>query len=256
MGEAINASRINSENTLAIIVTYHPDAQFPERLKVIAEQVKSILVVDNCSNELAIEMLHTSVDTLNGHLILNSENLGVAKALNIGIEHALAEGYSWALLFDQDTVPGASLLEGLRRAYDGFPVKEKIAVIGANYIQTSTGFPRKQPDRSNNGIWIERRAVITSGSLVSLSIYQVLGPFRDEYFIDAVDLEFCLRARVNGFKVIMTGEPLMTHDVGRTVLRRFFWTSSGTSNHSGLRRYYIIRNQIDMAKRYFWKEPA
>lgn len=256
MGYPITPTEVCKKDVLGIVVTYHPDSKLPERLRVIAEQVGSILVVDNHSNEDAIAMLRDAVHLVGGDLIVNDQNLGVARALNIGIDHAISGGYSWGLLFDQDTVPGPHLLTGLQRAYDGFPTREKVAVIGANYIDAATLRPRRKAPSGRDTTWIERRTVITSGSLVSLGRYQMLGPFRDEYFIDGVDLEYCLRARAEGLKVIMTCEPLMTHEVGQTVLRRLLWKTTGTSNHSRSRRYYMMRNQVDLAKRYLFKEPV
>jgi len=245
---------LQQNQVLAIVVTYNPDEQFPERLKVIAGQVGAVLVVDNRSNEAAVAMLQRATAESFVQLNFNVEHLGVATALNIGIRHALAADFSWVLLFDQDTMPGTELLAGIQRTYEAFPGKEKVAVIGANYIDAGTGQPRSTS--KNDNPWIERHAVITSGSLVSLDAYQALGPFRDEYFIDSVDLEYCLRARVRGFHVIMTRDILMVHDVGRTVLHQIGWKKAGTSNHNRIRRYYMMRNHIDMTKRYLWKEPA
>ena len=55
---------------------------------------------------------------LNIGLVLNSENLGLATALNIGVARAIAGGYQWALLFDQDIAPFDFIVEGLKDAYD------------------------------------------------------------------------------------------------------------------------------------------
>jgi len=172
------------------------------------------------------------------------------------VREAITRGYDWVLLFDQDTVPGSDIVEGLREAYDDFPRKEKLAVIGSNYIEPETGRLRFSPLAKEGLCWKERRVVITSGSLLSLRIYGMLGPFRDEYFIDCVDLEYCLRARSRGFEVIRTGKPLMVHGIGRPTRHRLPWREIDVSNHSGVRRYYMIRNNIDMAKKYFWREPA
>src|SRR5690349_13866574 len=105
---------LEKRNILAIVVTYHPDDSFPERFEVLKGQVGGLLVVDNDSGPAAVSMLREAAERLDMHLILNSENLGVAKALNIGIARAIAGRYEWALLFDQDTVPGDEMFEGLR----------------------------------------------------------------------------------------------------------------------------------------------
>jgi len=189
-------------------------------------------------------------------LILNSENLGLAAALNIGVAHATANDYKWALLFDQDTVPAGNIVEGLCRAYDGFPRKDRLAVIGSNYSEPHTGELRFSPLVTNGCSWKERRVVISSGSLVSLAIYRVLGPFRNEYFIDCVDLEYCLRARSKGFRIIITSEPLMVHTIGQPTKHRLPWRRIDASDHNHIRQYYMIRNHIDLVKKYILREPA
>ncbi len=246
---------LEKKSILAILVTYHPDSSFAERFQVLRGQVDAVLIVDNNSGPATVSMLREAAARLDMDLILNSENVGLAAALNIGVKQAMAKGYEWALLFDQDTVPGSNIVEGLRQAYDDFPRKDRLAIIGANYSEPDTGNLRFPPV-TNGCSWKERRVVITSGSLLSLRIYGKLGPFRDEYFIDCVDLEYCLRARSRGFEVIRTGKPLMVHGIGQPTQHRLPWREIDVSNHSGVRRYYMIRNNIDMAKKYLLREPA
>jgi rhamnosyltransferase len=247
---------LEKKSVLAIVVTCHPDSSFAERFKRLAGQVDAVLIVDNSSGPAAVSMLRETASRLNMQLILNSENLGLATALNIGATHAIAHGYEWALLFDQDTVPGDNLFVGLRDAYDAFPRKDKLAVIGANYRDPHTGKLQLPPLVSNACSWRERRVVITSGSLLSLRIYRMLGPFRNEYFIDCVDLEYCLRARSKEFDVIATSQPLMIHGIGQPTRHRLPWREIYVANHSRIRRYYMIRNDVDIAKRYLLREPA
>lgn len=247
---------LEKKSVLAIVVTYHPDSLFAERFERLRGQVGSILIVDNNSGPEAVSMLREAAARVNMGLILNSGNLGVATALNIGIAHAIANGYEWALLFDQDTVPGSEMFEGLSKVYEEFPRKDKLAIIGSNYPEPVGGKLRFSKASKNGCCWQDRRVVITSGSLLSLRICGALGPFRDEYFIDCVDHEYCLRARSKGFEVIATVKPLMTHGIGRPTPHHLPWRATQVSNHNSMRRYYMIRNHVDLAKRYLLKEPA
>lgn len=247
---------LEKKSILAIVVTYHPDSSFPERFECLREQVDALLVVDNNSGPAAVSMLREAAARLKLDLILNSQNIGLGAALNMGVAHAIANGYGWALLFDQDTVPGSEVFRGLQEAYDDFPAKDKLAVIGSNYREAQTGNLRFSKQVMNGCSWKERRVVITSGSLLSLQAYQALGPFKDEYFVDCIDLEYCLRARCQGFKVIVTSKSLMIHDVGKPSRHHLPWQRIEVSNHNRLRRYYMVRNNIDLAKKYILREPA
>jgi rhamnosyltransferase len=247
---------LEKKNVAAIVVTYHPDSSFAERFERLARQVDAVLIVDNDSGPAAVSMLREVAPRLNMGLILNSENVGLAAALNIGVARAIADGYEWALLFDQDTAPGDDMLEGLREAYSDFPRKDRLAIIGSNYSGPPPGELRFSKLVINGCPWRERTAVITSGSLISLPIYGMVGPFRDEYFIDCVDLEYCLRARSKGFEVIETCKLLMVHDIGQPTRHRLPWREIRVSNHSRIRWYYMVRNDIDLTKKYLLREPS
>jgi rhamnosyltransferase len=98
--------------------------------------------------------------------------------------------------------------------------------------------------------WEEVESVITSGCLLSLRAYGVIGPFREDFFIDYVDTEFCFRARSAGFRVIETLAPLMSHTVGAATSHTVFGSKTWTTNHSAERRYYIARNNTVMLREY------
>jgi rhamnosyltransferase len=93
-------------------------------------------------------------------------------------------------------------------------------------------------------------SVITSGSLLSLEAYAAIGPFRDEFFIDHIDTEYCFRARAAGYLVIETRQPLMAHTVGAPSSHKVLRSMKWTSNHSAERRYYIACNNTVLLREY------
>lgn len=240
------------ENICAIIVTYFPDANFTSRVKNIAKQVNQVIIIDNHSDDSYVKVLQDLSYRLSIHLILNSDNVGVATALNQGMTEVKKQGYAWALLLDQDTDPTDSMVELLIDTYNSFPQKDILAVIGSNYfnaINNKTNLSFKDDSE-----WAEQKTVITSGSLISLKVFEIVGCFRDQFFIDHVDDEYCLRARSKGFKIIMTRKPAMTHTIGNVKIHRLLWRKVGTSNHAAFRRYYMTRNHIVLVREYWSKE--
>src|ERR1700721_2051462 len=93
--------RLHGSAVCAVLVTYHPDPELPARLSRIAPQVGAIVIVDNGSADAELRMLREVAADPRIHLILNLENLGVARALNLGVQHAALLGYLLALLLDQ-----------------------------------------------------------------------------------------------------------------------------------------------------------
>ena len=248
--------RPQREKICAIVITYNPDEAFITRTAKILHQVGSLVVVDNGSDLPAVDMLKALPPHGATHLILNNDNVGIATALNQGVEWARECGYDWVLLLDQDTEPASSMIESLAGIYDDFGEEKKLSVIGSNYYNLNPQQPEYTFRSADRHSWVERRTVITSGSLISLDVISQIGPFRDEFFIDHVDDEYCFRARKNGFTVIMTRAPLMKHAIGTRKRHRLPGHTTETSNHSPLRRYYMSRNYVVLAKEYMFREPG
>jgi rhamnosyltransferase len=250
------AGTATKEKICAIVVTYNPGSGLSSRLAALHSQVGEVIVVDNNSSPPVRNVLRWAPAELNIALINNRANLGVATALNQGMSLAMEHGFDRALLLDQDTTPAAGIADDLLESCGDFPDPNKLAITGSNYVNGTTGRVRWPQESFGAQSWMERKVVITSGSLVSLNAYQAIGPFRDEYFIDCVDLEYCLRARAKGFKVIVTRKPLMTHNIGQPTFHRLLWKQIAATNHDPIRKYYLVRNHIVTAKEYLFSEPS
>lgn len=242
------------ETVCAIYVTYHPDAKFPERIARIAPQVAHIIIVDNHSNKDALRMLHGLSKSINCEFIENKENLGIATALNQGARRAIELGYSWALTLDQDSWPEAYLVATLTEIYTAHPEREKVKVMGSNYrsFRTDYIFLQCNDDTLN---FIETETVITSCSMMSLKAFEEVGSFRDDFFIDQVDHEYCLRLRSYGYKIIISCKPLMVHPLGNQTRHKILWKRPVCLNQPPLRRYYMTRNRFVLYRTYAFKEP-
>lgn len=189
------------------------------------------------------------------HLICNPSNVGLAAALNQGARWAFAEGHAFVLALDQDSEPLAGITEELLRVFHLANAQSKTALVGSNFLDDRTkdvGFPffEDAPQR-----WTKRRTVITSGSLIERSAFEEVGPFREDFFVDSVDDEYCLRARASGFQVVLATRPLMRHSIGTPTVHRLAGLRITTTNHSAARRYDIVRNRLVLCKEYAFREP-
>jgi rhamnosyltransferase len=248
---------LDTAQICAVIVTHHPDRALPARVERIAHQVDAVVIVDNRSSHDELSMLRELCATSRTvGLIANPENRGVAAALNQGIAWGRARGYTWALTLDQDTTAMDGLVRALAAVHAQARTSKRIAVIGSNYLD---GDPkgaafRAQAGREGGPAWIETATVLTSGSAVSLPAWEVIGPFRDELFIDHVDHEYCLRARAKGFSVLLAREPLMAHAIGAATTHRLWGREFRASGHPVRRWYFRTRNLIVLVRRYWRRE--
>jgi len=240
----------------AVITSYNPSVNFEQTLAQISKQVDKIVIVDNNSEERIKDSFHTFSDDSKIHIIFNSTNCGVATALNQGILWAKENAYNWLLLLDQDSGLPDNFVEDLFRIYQQAIFKEQIAIIGPKYFDIESSKHQKQAGAENNNTFDEVKHLITSGSLISMEVFNKIGMFQDELFIDFVDIEFCLRARRNGYKIIQVPSILMQHRIGAVSMHKLPWKTTGTSNHAPMRRYFMMRNNIIVAKKYFAFDPA
>ncbi len=239
------------ENVCAVVVAYFPDEDFAERMKVLLPQVVVLVVVDNTPTQGHVQQLMSlSEGERRIHLIENHRNAGIAAALNQGLEYALQIGCKWLLTLDQDTRCYPDMVSTLLQVHE--VCEPKAAVIGGNYFDSQNGW-LKIP--SGDGTeYLEQKTVITSGSMVDAGVAWAMGGFREDYFIDQVDHEFCLRMRAHGQRVVISCKPVMDHSVGRTGGVRLPLLGI-LPNHPPLRKYYIARNSVVTILKYWRKEP-
>jgi rhamnosyltransferase len=226
----------------AVLITYHPGEEFLRVLERISDQVGALVIVDNGSDDAELGMLQSAAAGTSIQLICNGENLGIASALNIGIHRAASLGYAWVLLLDQDTLVSPDLVASLLAIQASFPAPERLAVIGAGYAGDEALPSAPSGEDQSGAAWRDVESVITSGSLLSVAAFGAIGPFREEFFIDHVDTDYCRRARASGFRVIKSESPLMSHAIGAPTTHRVLWMSKRTTNHGPDRRYYFTRN--------------
>jgi rhamnosyltransferase len=237
--------RPSAESVAAVIVTYHPDVGLADRVRPLVSQVGAIVVVDNGSGEAELAPLDALVRDGVAEAIRNGRNLGVAAALNQGIAWVADHGYPWALTLDQDTTPGSDVVVEAARVFDELSSPAP-AVIGATSMTAGSVV---DPGGAVT-------CVVTSGALHSVRAWTALGRFREDFFIDQVDIEFCLRARSNGYAVLAARRPTIQHTIGHPTRHQTAFRSFTVTNHDRVRRYYMTRNRIHVWRRYWRRESG
>ena len=231
-------------NTAAVIVSFHPDEHFSARLERLSDQFVAVYWVDNTPG-VALEKEHHGIQRT--HYLSRNVNAGLATALNMGCAAALEAGFEWVVTFDQDSDIADDFL--LQQVTYWALSESSPFILGCNY---SDG-PNAQSSRFTEGDDVVIcPTVITSGCLMSLPLWNELGQFRDDYFIDGVDHEICLRGRSRALIVARHGRVLMKHSIGeRSANYRIF-----PYLHTPVRKYYSMRNGVRNIASYAANEPA
>lgn len=233
-------------NICAIVITFNPDEGLSKLIQTLLIQFPKILIIDNGSKTFPLIEKNLKIE-----IRYNTYNLGIAKALNQGLEDALESGYEWVVTFDQDSEPCAEFLHEIIRSCK--QIKAAEFLLGANYYDAHRDRIAHLPP-SYSVTTFARTTLITSGMLLRIEFARAIGGFRNEYFIDSVDHEFCLRAFQHGAKILITTTPLMRHHIGiRHKAAR--WASALSSSHEPGRKYYIARNTLWTARTYIRTNP-
>jgi len=251
---------------LALIITFNPDSSFFLRFSHFFAEFEALLIVDNGSNGEVQHLLEEiQRDNENLHIIYNPENFGISTALNQGFQWAIEHVYQEVVPFDQDSFPLGGMVAELKKVQQKHLNKQSLAIV-APIIADPIAKVKAQYPRPRYKVFFERKScegetlenitsVITAGALYNLDIYQKLGPFLDDFFIDYVDTEYCLRANQNGYKIAVACEAYLNHRLGERERRKFLGITFFPTFHSPLRWYYISRNRIPMLKKYALHMP-
>jgi rhamnosyltransferase len=234
------------DRVCAIVVTYHPGAEVPGHVDAILRQAARVIVVDNEATEESRARLAIFADNPAVELVHNSENLGIATALNQGVQRALAAGYEWIATFDQDSVVPEEFFSRLLAAHAAYPGRERVAVLAPLYRDRHLGFIYSSagPVKEELTGDVPIQVTAASGNLVSAAALQAVGGFREDFFIDCVDFEFCLRCRRAGWLVLEVRRVILDHAMGHYRQIRWLWRRPRINDYDATRRYYQARNLL------------
>ncbi len=236
----------------AIIVTFRPPAVVPGNLAKARPQVQGLVIVDNGSSHDHLQPVLEAAQQLDCKLIENGVNLGIAAALNVGVQWAKSQGYRWVALFDQDSTLTDGFIAAMLQEYETHPQREMVAIVTPMHIELESG-EWERPAFADDGTPL---VAITSGSLMPVEIFHRCGWFEEDLIIDRVDDEYCLRVRSMGYTIALCRQAILRHSVGSPQMHSFLGLFQVRATHHGARRYYYLtRNRIVMVKRYWRQYP-
>lgn len=228
----------------AVVILYNPAGAVIANIQSYYEYVDKILVYDNSEKESFITSALLKLSKIEYYQ--DYENKGVAKRLNEGCQKAIADGFSWLLTMDQDSAFTPEMIAGYINCFRSYSGKENVAMFGVEHNKDLQLMPACTSAATDK--------LITSGSLLNLNLFNVLKGFDEALFIDAVDYDYCLRARMKEYPIIKFTNICLQHYVGRQVYRSsiktFFLLKKKKEIHSPFRCYYMYRNMLYLKDKY------
>ncbi len=221
-----------------VVTLYHPGEDVRENIESYAEELDRLYVVDNTEepNPAWEEWFRDKERVV---YVPFHENKGISYALNYALREA--GDCEYLLTMDQDSRFPA----GAMRKY-----KEEVAAYGVAHpgraAMYTVDYDEKETDIAPRDINVG----ITSGSVLPVGIARALGGFDEALFIDEVDSEYCYRAEDAGYHIVEFPSIPLHHSIGERTYHNLFGFRYNTLNHAPIRRYYIARNKIYVARKY------
>lgn len=223
----------------AVIISFNPNCEsLFDNIKSYDKNVDEIIVVDN-STELDLKT-HIKKMCENSQFIYHdmNGNKGIAAALNIGFDYAIKKRAEWVLTMDQDS-SFVSDLESYK-SYIRSNDCSKLLLLAPLYNYHNIS-------KIENIISSNPTIVPQSGNLVKLSNYIKLGPYREDYFIDFVDYEYCFRAKSQNLLLYQINSEILNHKSGVCTTISFLGIKYNYFESTPVRYYFVVRNGLKTA---------
>ncbi len=261
---------LSKQKVCAVFVTFNIGKKMLAGLESLLAQAEYIVIVDNNSTDNSFAIAHSFAKAHEGRVqVVQSGVNNLAHAQNIGIKTASELAADFVLMMDHDSVAGEGMVEALRHAYHSYNLAncKKAAIVVPNladrfskrraYYICHVGralFWRKT--FGNQAVLDDLMVAIASGSLIPMAVLDEIGLMNEDFCIDQVDFEWCLRAVAAGFKVIAVRDAMLEHQLGKCRDFKLMNMCITTSNHNPMRRYYIYRNRLRLWRMYGLTVPA
>lgn len=245
-----------------LITLYKPSAEQTDHLLRLPALSPVVVAVDNSPQTDPV--LHARLAANGIDVIANHNRGGIAGAFNAGVEFLIGRGCDVFFIFDQDsTIPDdyfARMLEGCAAVGDRrFLVGPRIFNLNVRrdlpLFTVRRWSAQIAPIRDGAHGLQPCSVIISSGTAISLEAYRALGRFREDFFIDHVDAEYCMRAQAHGVPVCVNADVSLPHELGKPVPAQH-WPRVEIFDQSALRHYYAARNCILVARDYWRRYPA
>lgn len=246
---------MSDPSVLINIVLYNPEPiRVLELIRICCiYQHAKILLFDN-SDDLQLLNYEKSEKII---LYKSVENVGIAGAHYYACKLAEKENYDFILFLDQDTqLPEYFVSNMILEFYQLQKIYSRLVAIGPswkdprtydwyqeknNKITVKNTLKKKfKISRKINNLIRLNNVIISSGMLVLVKFLRNIGYPKKEYFIDLVDLEWCLRALSKDYHVEMVKNIQVQHTIGEIKKNK----NRLIHYQNPLRYYYSIRNSF------------
>lgn len=236
----------------AVITTYNCHTSIERTILAIASQVAKVIIVDNGSDPETLEEIRGAIERNRLHtckLLPQGRNLGIGAAMNIGVRAALAAGAAYILTLDDDTEASPGAVAELLRSFKDHEAED----VGIFWAQWVGEFNSTQCIHGKEDTPLSVDRIPSSGCMIRREVFETVGAFREDYFLDCTDYEYCARIISAGWRVFTCPAATVLHRPGDVTRRQFFGRTVLVSNYPAERLFLLSRNGFVL---YLWERRS
>jgi hypothetical protein len=202
-------------------------------------------VVDNGSQDNSVAFIARRFPLLK--ILALPHNTGFAAACNLAIQEGLDEHIQYVLLLNNDAIVHPDFFAELVQAARGHP---QAGILGPKIYSTAepgrlwhagarrrrwtlvpVDLGRNQYDKGQFERILEVDYIFGCGMLIRRQVFERIGMLDSSYFLYMEDMDFCLRARAAGYRLLFVPQAQMWHQ-----------GSASTVQNPALRKYHLVKS--------------
>lgn len=197
----------------SIVVLYEPDNKEIENILDYYDSVDKVYILDNSMknrekivNDILsenCEHIETRVKYIHFH-----KNIGLCKALNYGMRLAIEESFEWALIMDADSTFNTNVVSVYKEYIREHDCND-IGILSPVHLYDRKR--ERQFEGSRDVPW-----AMTSGCFYNINVFWKFNGFKEELFVDGLDLDYCYKITRNGYRVVELADARLNHFPGET----------------------------------------
>lgn len=163
---------------------------------------------------------------------MNPQNIGLVGSVNNGFRMAIEKGADWVLVMNPDGTFQNDAIYIFKKYIESSDT-DNVGIICPRFNID------RRPKEAGTGTTEVKYSDMT-GCLYSTKVLSKIGYFDPDTYFYGLDLEYCLRARNNGYKIIECSEAVLNHKPADTFNVKIFGKT-------------VMRCGIDMPQRYYYQ---
>ena len=238
----------SAKNPVYGFIVYHSEPVFLIRVAMLVAAGRKLYIFDNSPDDPGVREAVRAMPTVT--YLTAGKNVGLGCAFCAIGAQAYYDGHEYLMFFDQDTCFN---LETVQCVDDQVAKMAAYSISDYLVVAFSSGVTRAPAAAVTDVMF-----VISSGSLLFLENLKRVGWHNPRYFVDCVDYELCLKARIHrlrlgihgatpGFDHVSEQPDAQVYFFGKTLLVRKY---SSARVHDAIRGYMRLCTDAFLAGQF------